>query len=346
MQSFSRPLNELILEQLPISLVILRATDQVVVYANEKALLYSGYSQSDVGTLSLWDVLVDEDVEHAADEAAKGFNKRATEDGDPSEGFVRFRSKSGLVSTFWFTIKDIVDPDGIVRYRSVLAFIDYDQQASDEHWQEYIHKIVETAVRRAAGACASELNNALAVLRFTLESSGLLDDADGAINQALLPVMSVGEKLRVLGSKQLERSDFELATHDVLSEQQLHQQIGALSATRVLVVDDDELLLEALEDLLQTHGMLVDTATTTQSALACARQRLPDLALIDLRLGDEDGRDTARSLVEEFPSVQILFMTGFANSVQLINREGKYEVLKKPFAIDSLIALLKNKVPT
>lgn len=344
MESFSRPLDESILAQLPMALVILRATDQVVVYANERALLFSGYFESDIGTISLWDVLVDEDTQHATDEAAKAFERQANENGDPSEGFVRIRAKSGVVSTFWFTIKDIVDPDGKVRYRSVLAFVDYDQHADDEHWQEYIHKIVETAVRRAAGTFASELNNALAVLRFALESRGLLDDADGAINQALAPVMTIGEKLCALGSKQRTRGHFQSATHDVLSEQQLHQQNDALSATRVLIVDDDELLLEALDDLLQAQGMVTDTATTTQLALECARQCLPDLALIDLRLGAEDGRDTARLLTEAFPSIQIIFMTGFATSVQAINREGKYQVLKKPFQINSLISLIRNKV--
>ena len=327
-QQLSRPLDETILAQLPLALAILRATDQVVVYANDKALLFSGYSKSDIGTLSLWDVLVDEDTQHASDEAVNAFEKEASENGDPSEGFVRFRSKSGVVSTFWFTIKDIVNPDGKVRYRSVLAFVDYDQHADDEHWQEYIHKIVETAVRRAAGTFASELNNALAVLRFALETRGLLDDIDGAINQALVPVMTIGEELRALGSKQPTRGHFQSPTHDALPEQQLHQQIDALSATRVLVVDDDELLLEALDDLLQAQGMVADTATTSQLALECARQYLPDVALIDLRLGAEDGRDTARLLTEAFPSIQIIFMTGFATSVQAINREGKHQVLK------------------
>lgn len=344
MESFSRPLDESILNQLPMGLIVFRAEDQVFVYANERAIQFSGYSESDLGTLSLWDVLVDEDTQHASDEAAKAFEKHSPENGDPSEGFVRFRRKSGVVSTFWFTIKDIVDPDGKVRYRSVLAFVDYDQHADDEHWQEYIHKIVETAVRRAAGACASELNNALAVLRFALESSGLLDDADGAINQALIPVLTVGEKLRALGSKQPVRSDIELAAQDVLSGQQMHQQNDVLSATRVLIVDDDELLLEALDDLLQAQGIVTDTATTTQLALECARHCLPDVALIDLRLGAEDGRETARLLTEAFPSIQIIFMTGFATSVQAINREGKYQVLKKPFQINSLISLIRNKV--
>ena len=342
----SRPLDVTILEQMPVALVVLRASDQVVVYGNEKALRHSGYSESDFGTLTLWDVLVDDDTVHAADEAAKGINKRASEDGDPSEGFVRFRSKSGTVSTYWFTIKDIVDPDGIVRYRAVLGFLDYDQRADDENWQEYINKVVDTAVRRMAGTFASELNNALAVLRMSLESKGLLNTADDSINQALVNVIEIGSKLSVHGSDQFMQANWPATEAMLLANQQTDEQQVDSSSTRVLVVDDDEILLETLKDLLLVHGMRVNTATTTQSAVEAAQQFSPDVALIDLRLGSEDGRDTAKLLVESFPSVQIIFMTGFANSLREIHREGKYIVLKKPFQINSLISHIRNKVST
>ena len=331
---------------MPVALVVLRASDQVVVYGNELALRHSGYSESDFGTLTLWDVLVDDDTVHAADEAAKGFNKRASEDGDPSEGFVRFRSKSGIVSTYWFTIKDIVDPDEIVRYRVVLGFIDYDQRADDENWQEYIDKVVETAVRRTAGTFASELNNALAVLRITLESKGLLDTADDSINQALAQVIEIGRKLSAHGSDQFMQANLPAMGAVSLANQQTDEQLVDLCSTRVLVIDDDEILLETLKDLLLVQGMLVNTATNTQSAMEAAHQFPPNVALIDLRLGAEDGRDTAELLAESFPSVQIIFMTGFANSLREIDREGRYTVLKKPFQINSLISLIRNKVST
>lgn len=342
----SRPLDVTILEQMPVALVVVRASDQVVVYGNEMARRHSGYSESDFGTLTLWDVLVDDDAVHAADEAAKGFNKRASEDGDPSEGFVRFRSKSGIVSTYWFTIKDIVDTDGIVRYRVVLAFIDYDQRADNENWQKYIDKVVDTAVRQMAGTFASELNNALAVLRMSLESKGLLDTADDLINKALAPVIEIGRRLSSHGSDQFMQSNWPVTEAKLLANQQMDERLVDLSSIRVLVVDDDEILLETLKDLLLVHGMQVSTATTTQSAMEAAQQFPPDVSLIDLRLGSEDGRDTAKLLTESFPSVQIIFMTGFANSLREINREGKYTVLKKPFQINSLISLIRNKVST
>jgi ActR/RegA family two-component response regulator len=98
--------------------------------------------------------------------------------------------------------------------------------------------------------------------------------------------------------------------------------------------------------LLFINGISAIKSVSTKTALEYAHLFLPEVALIDLRLGDEDGRDVAKLLLESFPSIKIIFMTGYADSLRAIEHEGKFPVIKKPFAIDSLIALLKNKVPT
>ncbi len=338
MLEISRPLDETILSQTPAAIVVFRASDQVVVYANEMALNVSGYSTSDYGKLSLWDVLVEDHTKRAADEASKPLNKRATEDGDQSEGFARFRAKSGDESNFWFKIKDISDADGHVRFRTVLAFMNYDQHAHEEHWNDYIHKIVEMGVRRSAGTFASELNNALATLQIALESRGLLGTKDETIYKALNPIKAIGERLRQFGS------NGEVSGEVPGDNTQSSATFVDLTTTRILVVDDDTLLLDALFDLLNLHGLNVSIATSTQLALEYAQMFPPDVALIDLRLGNEDGRDTAKLLLETFPHIHIIFMTGYADSLHVIEHEGKFPVLKKPFAIDSLIALIGNKV--
>ena len=338
MLEISRPLDETILSQTPAAIVVFRASDQVVVYANEMALNVSGYSASDYGKLSLWDVLVEDHTKRAADEASKPLNKRATEDGDQSEGFARFRAKSGDESNFWFKIKDISDADGHVRFRTVLAFMNYDQHAHEEHWNDYIHKIVEMGVRRSAGTFASELNNALATLQIALESRGLLGTKDETIYKALDPIKAIGERLRQFGS------NGEVSGEVPGDNTQSSATFVDLTTTRILVVDDDTLLLDALFDLLNLHGLNVSIATSTQLALEYAQMFPPDVALIDLRLGNEDGRDTAKLLLETFPHIHIIFMTGYADSLHVIEHEGKFPVLKKPFAIDSLIALIGNKV--
>jgi CheY-like chemotaxis protein len=341
----SHLLDEAILAQLPTPVIVFRASDQVVVYANEMAFQVSGYSTSDLGKVSLWDLLVEDHTKRAMDEASKPLPKQATENGDRSDGFARFRKNNGDELNFWFVIQDINDADGHVRFRTVLAFMDYDQHADDENWQKYINTIVEMSVRRSAGTVASELNNALTVLQIALESRGFLF-TDDPITTALAPLKAIGARLLQLASTGTVSTDQDLTRDDADDDQQSPATFIDLSATRVLVVDDDTLLLEALQDILLLQRLQINTAISTKLALECAQLFPPDVALIDLRLGSEDGRDLAKLLLKSFPSMKIIYMTGYAHSLHAVQNESKFSVLKKPFAIDSLIALIRNKVST
>jgi PAS domain S-box-containing protein len=339
----SRPLDETIISQLPIGLIVFRASDQVIVYANQMALQLSGYSTSDMGTLSIWDLLVEEDSWHAVVEAQKPLDKQSTNDGDQSEGFARLRSKSGRVSTFWFTIKDIEDVDGFVRFRQVIAFLDYDQQSQNGNWHEYLDEKTNQSFRRSAGMFASELNNALSILQIALEANGLLP-VNESLKNALAPIKSIGERWNHFAFKGEATSDQYSADAGITNNIPPSSASIDRSETRVLLVDDDLQLLEVLRDLLRMHGFIVKTAISSQSALDVAQSFSLDVALIDLRLGEDDGRDTAKILSHSFPTIRIIFMSGYAESLLAIEHAGIYKVLKKPFAIDSLIALIGNKV--
>lgn len=345
MLEISRPLDETILSQIPAAILVFRASDQMIVYANDTALQSSGYSTSDFGKVSLWDLVVEEDSMHVADEASKIPARRPADNSDQSEGFIRIRTKSGAELNAWFTIKDIVDADGLVRFRTILGFTNHDRQADDERKRAQIISTVELGLRRSAGLVASDINNSLAVLQIALESKNLLS-ADESLVKALAPLKSIGERLFRYGSS-LEVSDDPHLPADDAESTLLHPRTAAtLLFPKVLVVDDDLQLLDALQEMLFLHGISAIKAVSTKQAFDLAHLFLPEMALIDLRLGHEDGRDVAKLLLEYFPSMKIVFMTGYADSLHVIEHEGKFPVLKKPFAIDSLIALIGNKVST
>ncbi len=343
MLEISRPLDEAILSQIPAPILVFRASDQMIVYANEMALQVSGYSTSDFGKVSLWDLVVEEDSMHVADEASKLPARRPANNSDQSEGFIRIRTKSGTELSAWFTIKDIVDADGLVRYRTILGFVNYDKQADDEHKRAKIISIVELGLRRSAGLVASEVNNALSVLQIKLETKNLLP-ADESLVKALAPLISIGERLRRYGSGLEASNDQDMPTDNVANTMINPKAEAALLFPKVLLVDDDFKLLEALQELLFMNGISAIKSVSAETAIELAHVLLPEVALIDLRLGDEDGRDVAKLLLESFPSMKIIFMSGYADSLLVIENEGKFPVLKKPFAIDSLIALIRNKV--
>jgi DNA-binding NarL/FixJ family response regulator len=74
--------------------------------------------------------------------------------------------------------------------------------------------------------------------------------------------------------------------------------IGGM-ALRALIVDDNRQFLDAASALLESQGMtIVAVASTSEEARHRLDQFRPDLVLVDIDLGEENGVDLAHSLVE------------------------------------------------
>jgi CheY-like chemotaxis protein len=70
-------------------------------------------------------------------------------------------------------------------------------------------------------------------------------------------------------------------------------------ALRLLLVDDSTHFLEAARTLLEREGVLVvAVASTSAEAIRLARDRQPDVTLVDVDLGDESGLDLCRQLAQ------------------------------------------------
>jgi DNA-binding NarL/FixJ family response regulator len=68
-------------------------------------------------------------------------------------------------------------------------------------------------------------------------------------------------------------------------------------ALRCVIVDDNPEFLDAAAEFLGHHGItVVGCASTIAEALNCVAQRRPDIAVVDVNLGDESGFDLAEQL--------------------------------------------------
>lgn len=81
--------------------------------------------------------------------------------------------------------------------------------------------------------------------------------------------------------------------------------------TAVLIVDDDRVFRELLDKGLARLGYLTETAGTGAEALAAAE--VPDIILLDMRLGEESGLGLIPELLKRFPDARIIIVTGYAN---------------------------------
>jgi len=117
-------------------------------------------------------------------------------------------------------------------------------------------------------------------------------------------------------------------------------------SARILVVDDDAEVRAFLADILGTLGHQVETVDCAEAALASLAQRAPDLALFDFAMPGMNGAELARTARKLHPEIPIVFVTGFAESDQLEGAlGGEVPVLKKPFGVEDLAAIIAAHVP-
>lgn len=125
---------------------------------------------------------------------------------------------------------------------------------------------------------------------------------------------------------------------------------GETAPVYILVVDDDARIAASLRRALVYEGYDVAVATDGPSALASARNRPPDLVVLDVMLPGLDGMEVCRRLRQE-DDVPILMLTALdatADRVQGLDT-GADDYLTKPFAYEELLArvraLLRRREP-
>ena len=107
---------------------------------------------------------------------------------------------------------------------------------------------------------------------------------------------------------------------------------------RILVVDDDRLVLATLTHGLAQAGYEVIDADNGDDAILLAREHLPDLALLDIRMEGKSGFDVAAYL-REVLHMPFMFLSAFADedTVQQVRALGAVAYLVKPLDIGQIV---------
>ena len=115
-----------------------------------------------------------------------------------------------------------------------------------------------------------------------------------------------------------------------------------MSAARVLVVDDEQQILRALQTSLRGAGYEVETAETAETALAAAAMRPPDALIVDLVLPDGTGTDVVREL-RTWSSAPVIVLSAVGDEREKVAAldAGADDYVTKPVGIDELIARLR-----
>lgn len=148
------------------------------------------------------------------------------------------------------------------------------------------------------------------------------------------------------GEELLARADDLIAVlRAVVADTEDSDRIPAL---RVLLVDDDPEIRLIVTHLLRSAGYVVDEAEDSRAAAAAISAAVPDVVLMDVMLGNENGVDTAAALFRTIAATppRLIFLTGAVKAEQFerMNAAGAAGIIHKPFDPESFLSLFERMV--
>jgi len=116
-------------------------------------------------------------------------------------------------------------------------------------------------------------------------------------------------------------------------------QQSQFSGEKILIVDDDEVIVNLLELLLEKRGFEVFSAKNGDLGLQMVAKHHPALVLLDYMMPVKNGLETLKQIRSQYPDSSVVMFTGKGNedvAVELM-QAGAADYLRKPFASKSLI---------
>jgi len=119
-----------------------------------------------------------------------------------------------------------------------------------------------------------------------------------------------------------------------------------LEKKRVLVVDDDKVLLKSFKEVLESEGYLVDTAMTGREAIGKSEANFYNLTLIDIRLADMEGTELLMRIRETTPKMVKIMITGYPSleSAKDSVNKGADGYLLKPVNMAELLNMIRDRL--
>ncbi len=109
-------------------------------------------------------------------------------------------------------------------------------------------------------------------------------------------------------------------------------------STKILIVDDEQIILNIASDVLQSEGYKIETCLDPLEALKKIEAGKYDFLLTDIKMPNMDGMTLAKEAQRVSPDMGTIFMTGYASldTAKEAIKAGAYDYIMKPFELTEL----------
>lgn len=120
-----------------------------------------------------------------------------------------------------------------------------------------------------------------------------------------------------------------------------------MAQSKVLIVEDDEGLREALVDTLALAGYEWLEADSAEDALVKLKANSVDIVVSDVQMAGMGGLALLRNIKQHWPKLPVLLMTAYANIEDAVSamKEGAIDYMAKPFAPEVLLNMVSRYAP-
>ena len=122
-----------------------------------------------------------------------------------------------------------------------------------------------------------------------------------------------------------------------------------MTATRVLLVDDESLVRRILKQILSAYQdlELVGEAANGEEAISAVERLQPDVVVMDIRMPGYDGIAAVRAIREKYPRAKIIGLSEYAQSynIDAMERAGALGDYLKSIALEELYPAIKAAHP-
>lgn len=116
---------------------------------------------------------------------------------------------------------------------------------------------------------------------------------------------------------------------------------------KILVIDDDEGIKDALKAMLELDGFEVDLASDEKKLLQ-TKEKLPGLILLDFFLSGKTGKSIAQNIRRHAltKNIPIIMLSADPNNRNKVKKNIANDFLEKPFEMNDLLSLANKYLPS